>query len=51
MAAGTRTFFPPQIPGLNNAHDIKKLHWAMFFKQSFENQLFKKGDQPKTSFN
>ena len=42
MAAGTRTFFPPQIPGLNNAHDIKKLHWAMFFKQSFENQLFNK---------
>lgn len=42
MAAGTRTFFPAQIPGLNNAHDIKKLHWAMFFKQSFENQLFKK---------
>lgn len=42
MAAGTRTFFPPQIPGLNNAHDIKKLNWAMFFKQSFENQLFKK---------
>lgn len=42
MAAGTRTFFPPQIPGPNNAHDIKKLHWAMFFKQSFENQLFKK---------
>jgi len=42
MASGTRTFFPPQIPGLNSAHDIKKLHWAMFFKQSFENQLFKK---------
>jgi NADH:ubiquinone reductase (H+-translocating) len=42
MAAGTRTFFPESIPGLNNAHDIKKLHWAMFFKQSFENQLFKK---------
>ncbi|NQY19860.1 MAG: FAD-dependent oxidoreductase [Campylobacteraceae bacterium] len=42
MAAGTRTFFPPQIPGLNSAHDIKKLNWAMFFKQSFENQLFKK---------
>jgi NADH dehydrogenase len=42
MAAGTRTFFPSSIPGLNNAHDIKKLHWAMFFKQSFENQLFKK---------
>lgn len=42
IAAGTRTFFPPVIPGLNNAHDIKKLPWAMFFKQSFENQLFKK---------
>ncbi len=42
MAAGTRTFFPPSIPGLNNAHDIKKLPWAMFFKQSFENELFKK---------
>lgn len=42
MAAGTRTFFPPQIEGLNNAHDIKKLHWAMHFKQSFENELFKK---------
>ncbi len=42
MAAGTRTFFPSVIPGLNNAHDIKKLPWAMFFKQSFENQLFKK---------
>ncbi len=42
MAAGTRTFFPPSISGLNNAHDIKKLNWAMFFKQSYENQLFKK---------
>ena len=42
MAAGTRTFFPQVVPGLNNAHDIKKLPWAMFFKQSFENQLFKK---------
>lgn len=42
MAAGTRTFFPPVIPGLNSAHDIKKLPWAIFFKQSFENQLLKK---------
>jgi len=42
MAAGTRTFFPSSIPGLNSAHDIKKLNWAVFFKQSFENQLFKK---------
>ncbi|RXJ98174.1 NADH dehydrogenase FAD-containing subunit [Arcobacter sp. CECT 8986] len=42
MAAGTRTFFPPQIPGLNNADDIKKLHRAIDFKQSFEKQLFEK---------
>jgi len=42
MAAGTRTFFPSVIPGLNGAHDIKKLPWAIYFKQSFENQLFKK---------
>lgn len=49
MAAGTRTFFPSTIAGLNNAHDIKKLNWAMFFKQSFENQLFKKiSDEAKT---
>jgi NADH dehydrogenase len=42
LATGTRTFFPQAIEGLNNAHDIKKLQWAMFFKQNFENQLFKK---------
>jgi len=42
MAAGTRTFFPSAITGLNNAEDIKKLHRAIFFKQSFENQLFEK---------
>lgn len=42
MAAGTRTFFPASIPGLNNADDIKKLHRAITFKQSFEQQLFKK---------
>ena len=42
IAAGTRTFFPPVVPGLNGAHDIKKLPWAMFFKQSYEDQLFKK---------
>ena len=33
MAAGTRTFFPSVISGLNNAHDIKKLPWAMVFKK------------------
>ncbi len=42
MAAGARTFFPESITGLNNAEDIKKLHRAIFFKQSFENQLFEK---------
>ncbi len=42
IAAGTRTFFPPSIDGLNIAHDLKKLQWAMYFKQCFENQLFKK---------
>ena len=42
MAAGTRTFFPASIPGLNNADDIKKLHRAITFKQSFEQQLFEK---------
>jgi NADH dehydrogenase len=42
MAAGTRTFFPSAIEGLNNSEDIKKLHRAIFFKQSFENQLFEK---------
>jgi NADH:ubiquinone reductase (H+-translocating) len=42
MAAGARTFFPESITGLNNAEDIKKLHKAIFFKQSFENQLFEK---------
>ncbi|AXH10930.1 NADH dehydrogenase FAD-containing subunit [Malaciobacter halophilus] len=42
LAAGTRTFFPPQIPGLNHADDIKKLHRAIDFKQSFEKQLFEK---------
>lgn len=42
LAAGTRTFFPPQVSGLNHADDIKKLHRAIVFKQSFEKQLFEK---------
>ncbi len=42
MAAGTRTFFPKSIEGLRNTDDIKKLHRAIFFKQSFETQLFNK---------
>lgn len=42
LALGTRTFFPQSIIGLNNTDDIKKLHRAIFFKQSFENSLFRK---------
>lgn len=42
LAAGARTFFPESVTGLNHANDIKKLHQAIFFKQSFENELFKK---------
>lgn len=42
LAAGARTFFPESVAGLNHTNDIKKLHQAIFFKQSFENELFKK---------
>lgn len=42
LAMGTRTLFPTSIEGLNNTDDIKKLHKALFFKQSFEMQLFNK---------
>jgi len=42
IATGTRTSFPPSISGINTAHDIKKLNWAIYFKQCFENRLFKK---------
>ena len=42
LAAGTRTYFPKTVEGLRNTDDIKKLHRALFFKQSFENQLFNK---------
>ncbi|MEA3290578.1 MAG: FAD-dependent oxidoreductase [Campylobacterota bacterium] len=42
LAIGTRTYFPKSIEGLNNTDDIKKLHRAIYFKQSFEKQLFSK---------
>ncbi|WP_419768838.1 NAD(P)/FAD-dependent oxidoreductase [Arcobacter sp.] len=42
IATGTRTSFPSSISGINTAHDIKKLKWAIYFKQCFENRLFKK---------
>ncbi|MEA2049452.1 MAG: NAD(P)/FAD-dependent oxidoreductase [Campylobacterota bacterium] len=42
LAMGTRTFFPKNIEGLNNTDDIKKLHRAIYFKQSFEKVLFNK---------
>ncbi|MEA3353841.1 MAG: FAD-dependent oxidoreductase [Campylobacterota bacterium] len=42
LSIGTRTYFPKTIEGLNNTNDIKKLHRAIYFKQSFEKQLFSK---------
>lgn len=49
MAAGTRTFFPSVVEGLNNANDIKKIHNALSFKQKFETEIFKKfRDSAKT---
>ncbi|QOG11454.1 NAD(P)/FAD-dependent oxidoreductase [Arcobacter sp. FWKO B] len=42
IAIGSRTLFPRSIEGLNHTDDLKKLHKAIFFKQSFENQLFNK---------
>jgi len=42
ICAGTRTFFPDSIEGLNNTNDLKKLNKALFFKQNFEKQLFNK---------
>ena len=42
LATGSRTLFPKSIDGLKNTDDIKKLHRAIFFKQSFESQLFNK---------
>jgi NADH dehydrogenase len=42
IAVGARTFFPKAVEGLNNTDDLKKLHRALFFKQSFENDMFNK---------
>ncbi|MDY0327618.1 MAG: FAD-dependent oxidoreductase [Arcobacteraceae bacterium] len=42
IAIGGRTLFPRSIEGLNHTDDLKKLHKALFFKQSFETQLFNK---------
>jgi len=42
LAMGARTSFPKSIKGLNNTDDIKKLHRAIYFKQSFENAMFAK---------
>ena len=40
LSAGARTFFPPNIDGLVKTNDLKKLNRALFFKQSFETQLY-----------
>ena len=42
LAMGARTNFPKSIEGLNNTDDIKKLHRALHFKQSFEIDMFAK---------
>jgi NADH:ubiquinone reductase (H+-translocating) len=42
IAAGARTFFPHQIEGINKANDLKKLNKAMFFKQQYETEIYKK---------
>lgn len=40
LATGSRTSFPSRIDGIAKTNDIKKLHKAIFFKQSFENAIF-----------
>lgn len=42
LAVGSRTSFPKSVEGLDNTDDIKKLHRALHFKQSFENDMFAK---------
>ena len=42
LAYGGRTSFPLCIDGLKNTDDLKKLHRALVFKQSFESSLLKK---------
>lgn len=44
IAAGSRTFFPKQIEGIDAGNDLKKMHKALNFKQKFEKALFKKVD-------
>lgn len=42
LAVGSRTFFPQSVEGLSNTDDLKKLHRALYFKQSFESDIFQK---------
>jgi len=42
IATGSRTAFPLNIEGIARTNDIKKLHKALFFKQSFETEIFNK---------
>lgn len=42
LAYGGRTSFPYSIDGLKNTDDLKKLHRALMFKQSFESSLLQK---------
>ncbi|MDD2837866.1 MAG: NAD(P)/FAD-dependent oxidoreductase [Sulfuricurvum sp.] len=42
LATGSRTAFPLNIEGIAKTNDIKKLHKALFFKQSYETEIFNK---------
>lgn len=42
LATGSRTSFPHAIDGIAKTNDIKKLHKALYFRQSFENEIFNK---------
>ncbi|MGM0623910.1 MAG: NAD(P)/FAD-dependent oxidoreductase [Campylobacterota bacterium] len=42
FAMGSRTLFPRSVEGLKNTDDIKKLHRALYFKQSFECDMYEK---------
>jgi NADH:ubiquinone reductase (H+-translocating) len=40
IAVGSKTSYPPQLPGAEHCEDIKRLHKALEFKQKYESALF-----------
>ncbi len=42
LATGSRTAFPLSIEGIAKTNDIKKLHKALYFRQSFETEILNK---------